>query len=263
MQEHVVGSMPEFVAVVERWPRTSTYYRGVRDKEFELISSLGRYKTPLRQLGRSPRDLVEIERGALRAFQLESSAYLDRVPANEWEWLALAQHHGMPTRLLDWTRSPLTALFFALESVVRAEQKAEGAEKKPETDAAVYGWHPADGEVRFLSGENAGTVSPFEIHQIHAFVPARVNRRVGAQGSLFTAMPDPWEAMDDSCIERIVIPRAAKRVLLDFLLRAGVSASALFPDLDGVSRHLRMQMFDFPIWEASLSEPTGDADASD
>jgi type I restriction enzyme M protein len=105
IEEIQIRSIEEFVVEVSK--KTNLYFRGVSNKDYRLVPAVGREKE-IKQ-----NSLINIESGMLKQFKLRAIPFLNYHPKNDWEWLMLGQHHGMPTRLLDWTANPLVALYFA------------------------------------------------------------------------------------------------------------------------------------------------------
>ena len=85
-------------------------YRGVRSLAHALVPKIGRYKKL------HTKNRLKEEKIILRLFKEQSVPHLTFVPDDDWEWLALAQHPGLPIRLLDWTRNSLVAAYFGFTS---------------------------------------------------------------------------------------------------------------------------------------------------
>ena len=115
MEVREVSSWKEFVLIIDD-QRKRYIYRGAKDPDYQLIPKAGRVSGPINL------ELLKWnERRLFREFKRKALPYVRNRPADDAEWLVLAQHHGMPTRLLDWTESVLVAAYFATEGSVPRE----------------------------------------------------------------------------------------------------------------------------------------------
>ena len=225
--------------------RSDLAFRGLADARRALDTSLVR-------LGE---DAVSLERHLLRNFR--KYARRDAVPVDsEWDWLALAKHHGLPTRVLDWSYSPYVALHFATEDVesftrdgavwcvdyVRAHE-ALPAPLRGLLDEEGSNVLTAEMLSRIASGlaELDGlSDDPFLLF----FEPPSLDERIVNQYALFslmssaTAQLDDWLERRPALGRKIVVPAELKWEVRDKLDQANVTERVLFPGLDGLSRWL-------------------------
>ncbi len=211
MGDTFINSFEDLNKAVEIYKNVKVIYRGVRKTEYKLIPRIGRYK-------KIADNIKEEEKIILKLFKRRALPYLEYKPENDWEWLATAQHYGLPTRLLDWTDNPLVAAYFAVE-------------KEHEGDSIIYAY-------LLKSIVVPSKVSPFKIIAVSPYVPNHINRRITAQASLFTAHPDPLKAFDSVSINRLIIKECFRRELKNILAIYGINHATLFPDLYGLSKHL-------------------------
>lgn len=188
------------------------------------------------------------ELGFMIRFQQNALALLPYRPASSWEWLFLMRHHACPTRLLDWTESPLVALYFAC---------GEPSDKNAQHDAALWcllpiamndesgvakpdrGFLPAFGMSAVLDDylpEKIGTgLSPRD-HKPVAAIATRESGRMTAQQSVFTLhhrLREPIEAYHGGKhVWRMTIPADSKDRIRGELSTLGISRLSIFPDLD-------------------------------
>jgi len=215
----LIESISHLIAFANEYRTGRWVYRGVTDSKYELVPKIGR------------RDYShKLEAHLVRAFEREVGAYLPAPPVNRWELLALAQHHGLPTRLLDWTENPLVAGFFACGG----DSANCGALYVLETSSVV----------------TSADEDPLDLKRVARYRPKHVTRRITAQRGTFTIHPDPSAplAVRDHRAYRVrkveVAGGEAKERMRWDLSRLGVNSRTLFPDLDGLTAFLSWAYLD-------------------
>jgi hypothetical protein len=256
----VVTQLSEYVSVVDRlsrlWrhPEASWYlhpwFRGHRCSDWPLLPSAYRYE---RDAGVGSEFYNEAE--LLDMFKRRAPRYLDHQPSSHWEWVSLMQHHGLPTRLLDWTESALVALHFAIR------------ESTADEDAAVWAMNPwwvnkqEFKEFTLFSADS----SRADRWQTRDGAPAKLpptpiavwaahdGNRILAQRGAFTIHGDDREGLDKLAAEmpntdrqlcKLTIPKGAIEDLRRELALNGITESLIFPELDGLCRELKRRFFD-------------------
>ena len=229
MEKKVIKSFDDYHGfVIPEYLNPGALFRGVSSSNYKLIPSVGRYIDLYLSSGKTKTELLNHEKFSLDIFERESSAYLGKSPINKWEIMVIAQHHGLPTRLLDWSHNPLVALYFAVK-------------KCDENDAAVYVL-PA-GEL--LDAMDTGDLSkhPLKIDKDLQFSPPHITPRAAAQESMFTIHQDPTVEIESEKLVKLIIPGKEKEKIRFIVLRYGFQPKRLFPDLDGLASSIKYLKF--------------------
>ena len=250
--------MPNWLEILDQlyegaWNKTlqrfrSPYaFRGMGRANHSLSSTLLR-------LAASRADVRRVETALLRNFRKYAraeAAHADSI----WDWLAVGQHRGLPTRLLDWTYSPLVALHFATENpadfgvdgVVWCVNFVEANKRLPVRLRRILEQEGSDTfTVEMLA--SFGTLREFDALSRDPFViflePPAIDQRILNQLALFSVMSSPeaelaeWLRGHPDLCRRVTVPSAVKWEVRDKLDQANVNERVLFPGLDGLSRWL-------------------------
>lgn len=212
MQDIRIGNFQDLHAALEAHRRGRLWvYRGQPCGHWPLIPSAGRHPC-----------LVAAERELFAAWKRGAVQFVEPAPPSDWDWLAVAQHHGLATRLLDWTTNPLAAAFFA-------------ACHDDAGDCVVWAFAPND---RADLGGN-----PLDFTGLALVRPGAHAARIARQGAAFTihGPPDTEIADRHGELHRLSIAAEYRPVLLEELAHYGYTHATLFPDLDGLSHFLNWQ----------------------
>jgi hypothetical protein len=182
---------------------------------------------------------------------------------SEWHWLSIAQHHGLPTRLLDWTYSPMIAAHFATSNTneflvdsaiwkvnfaeVHSLLQDEYKQKLIRNGSNIFSIDDIADSIPNLESLSSKKSSTFEVAIF--FEPPSIDQRIVNQFAYFSALSDPFLDMDDwfqqpyvqsaVTIEKIVIPSALKWKIRDHLDQSNITERVLFPGLDGLCAWLK------------------------
>lgn len=211
-------------------------FRGLGDTAFALVPSAGRVKEF---------DFVQ-ERAVFELFRKRVPEFGVNAQMETLDLLALAQHHGIPTRLLDWTTNPLVAAFFAVTAAPDSRKLREigsSAELFARPEAAATAARVVAVRVRApqtLKGED----DPFAISDVSFYWPRAVASRITSQSGLFTVHPRPnvgWEAPLKTKAELFDIPGEMRTFFQRRLYYLGVHNHMVMGGLDGVGARLSWQ----------------------
>lgn len=215
MEDREIRTVSDVTSLIDKENTREFLFRGVTSIEYQLIPKVGR----LTHFNNRPLSVGD-ERYILRLFKQQAIPYIETAPTSDWEWLALAQHHGLPTRFLDWSTNALVALFFAVEAEYTGEFSAVYCFPAP--FFAKIDLHP----------------DPFGFDETVRFIPSHQTPRIATQSGVFTIHPVPRDSFMPPDLIRLVIPNECRYTIKRSLWRLGVHYASLFPGLDGISRHI-------------------------
>ena len=218
MKKITVKNFIEFHNTIEKYSSSSYIFRGQENYEWDLLPKIAR-----KEFARIVPSYFK-EEFILRAWLRYSNQLLTKHPTDKWDELTLAQHYGLATRLLDWTKNPLVALFFATFDFNQS------------VDSAVF----------ILDFKNETLIregfTPFDNETSGVFYPRGLSARVINQRGVFTLSHEPQKSLEKLLPKydfvKIKIKGSAKKQIQRNLEQYGINEFSIYQDLDNLSNYL-------------------------
>ena len=241
-----INSFEQFITQTQKYRNNSYVFRGVSDSTYSLIPKVGRKK-----------HFLDKERDIFHQFKRLAYRYIPYPEQkSELDFLSIAQHHGLPTRLLDWSSNPLVALYFSLIG-----------EENITNDGAIYilDTSKLTNLSEYVSEVEDIDIAVYDciqnIDKVFLLEHNCTNERLEAQDGLFTIHmqpnkrynlvsfeeyePSEWHETNEFGneyiisdfnlpVNKIIIPSGIKSELKFNLQRVGINQQKLFPGLDGI-----------------------------
>ncbi|MBL7131667.1 MAG: FRG domain-containing protein [Candidatus Omnitrophica bacterium] len=179
-------------------------------------------------------NILKTECAMFEEFKRKSRPYLNFKPESDWDWLALAQHYGLVTRLLDWTKNPLAALWFLVADPKKLYKEYGIIWMFPVTEENIV--------------DASDKLSPFECDSTKVFQPNHITKRIVAQDGWFTVHKYVksgrkflrFETLKKyrKLLTKIMIPYESFDKIRNQLNQCGINSASIFPDLDGLCSHI-------------------------
>lgn len=222
-EDRTINSFEELASLVQPFRKDKDgewIFRGVRQNTYELIPKIGRPESRKEiSSGRSlPYDRAA-EETMIKHFIRSAGPYVEHIPATRLEWLALAQHHGMFTRLLDWSESLLVAAYFAVEDA-----------RKSDAQPMIY----CVRDIPVAPADKHDKLD--ELDNVMLYYPPHISPRIPAQTGLFTVHKNPGKPFMPNKVVRITIGKGPLTLKLN-LNACGVHKAFLFPDINGLAEY--------------------------
>lgn len=232
IEQILINSFMDYMSFISANCAEQNLFRGIHNQSYKLVPKIGRECYSAKFMGSEEdilNNLQDLEEQTMHRFVDMSVPYLDLRNMSSWDQWTIGQHHGVPTRFLDWTQNPLIAAYFAIEG-------------GDEADAAVY----IINRDSFTDSSDVEDLfsAPDEI-VLH--IPSYINPRIIAQKGVFTVHKNPLKPIDSTLAEmslpitKVIIPHTSFNEIRNRLDWCGINRYFVYPGLDGLASYLDLK----------------------